>query len=81
MTHAIEIREFREADLEAVVQFSLRAWAPVFESLRDVLGDRIFFRLNPDWEADHAEAVRASCTSDERDVFVSVAEGRAPSVS
>jgi len=38
MTNAIEIREFREGDLEIVVEFSLRAWAPVFASVRDVLG-------------------------------------------
>jgi ribosomal protein S18 acetylase RimI-like enzyme len=72
---AIEIREFREGDLETVVEFSLRAWAPVFASVRDVLGDDIFLRLHPDWKANQAEAVRSSCTNDERDVFVAVANG------
>ena len=70
---AIAIREFREGDLEAVVEFSLRAWAPVFASLRNVLGDDIFLRLHPDWRANQAEAVRSSCTNDERAVFVAVA--------
>ena len=74
--HAIEIREFRQGDLEAVVEFSLRAWAPVFASLRDVLGDDIFLRLHPDWEAGQAETVRSSCTNEERDVFVAVSDGR-----
>jgi GNAT superfamily N-acetyltransferase len=73
---AIEIREFREGDLETVVEFSLRAWAPVFASVRDFLGDDIFLRLHPDWKANQAEAVRSSCTNDERDVFVAVANGR-----
>jgi GNAT superfamily N-acetyltransferase len=73
---AIAIREFREGDLEAVVEFSLRAWAPVFASLRSVLGDDIFLRLHPDWRANQAEAVRSSCTNDERAVFVAVADGR-----
>ena len=72
---AIEIREFREGDLDTVVEFSLRAWAPVFASVRDVLGDDIFLRLHPDWKANQAEAVRSSCTNDERDVFVAVANG------
>ena len=72
---AIEIREFREGDLETVVEFSLRAWAPVFASVRDVLGDDIFLRLHPDWKANQAEVVRSSCTNDERDVFVAVANG------
>ena len=42
--------------------------------LQDVLGDPIFFRLKPDWEAAQAEEVRASCTSDERDAFVAVVD-------
>lgn len=73
----IEIREFRQTDLETVVEFSLRAWAPVFASLRKVLGEDIFLRLHPDWQADQAEAVRSSCTDSGRDVFVAVGDGRA----
>jgi len=72
---ALEIREFREDDLEAIVEFSLRAWAPVFTSLREVLGEDIFLRLHPDWKKNQADAVRSSCTNDERDVFVAVASG------
>ena len=33
------IREFRKDDLGAIVELSLRAWEPVFASLRKVLGD------------------------------------------
>ncbi len=72
----IQIREFRDDDLETVVEFSLRAWAPVFASIRDVLGDDIFLRLHPDWKAGQAEAVRSSCTSGDRDVFVAVVGAR-----
>ena len=50
--------------------------SPVFASVRDVLGDDIFLRLHPDWKANQAEVVRSSCTNDERDVFVAVANGR-----
>ena len=53
-----EIREFREGDLETVIEFSLRAWAPVFAALRDLLGDDIFFALHPDWKASRSEACR-----------------------
>ena len=77
MGSTIEIRPFRESDLDAVVDFSLRAWEPVFESLRRVLGEPIFRRLHdPDWKAVQAEAVRSSCTSEDRDVFVAVADQR-----
>jgi GNAT superfamily N-acetyltransferase len=76
MGGASEIREFRERDIDAIVEFSLRAWEPVFASLREVLGDPIFFRLKPDWKAAQAEEVRASCLSDERDAFVAVVDGK-----
>ena len=77
MDAPVVIRPFRESDLDAVVELSLRAWAPVFESLRALLGEAIFGRLHhPDWRAVQAEAVRSSCTSGERDVFVAVADDK-----
>ncbi len=63
--------------MDAVVELSLRAWESVYESLRQILGNQIFSRLhNPDWRAVQAEAVRSSCTSEDRDVFVAVADDR-----
>ena len=76
MTEETIIREFRTDDLEAIVELSLRAWGPVFDSVRQVLGDDIFLRLHPDWKEDQAKAVRSACTNDDRDVFVAVTEGR-----
>ena len=68
----------KKSDLETIVEFSLRAWEPIFESLRQVLGDSIFMRLHqPDWKTAQAESVRSSCaTSVDRNVFVAVADGR-----
>lgn len=76
MADAPEIREFQERDLAAVVEFSLRAWAPIFDSVREVLGDEVFVRLHPDWRADQADAVKSRCTSTERNVFVAVEDER-----
>ncbi len=76
MGEVVEIREFQARDLHTIVEFSLRAWDPVFASLRRVLGDPIFFRLKPDWKAAQAEEVRTSCTSEERDAFVAVVDER-----
>ena len=76
MSDRVVIRKFEEGDLDAIVEFSIRAWEPIYASFRQVLGDPIFFRLHPDWKEIQAEAVRSSCTSDERDVFVAVADGR-----
>ena len=74
--HGIHIREVAESDVEAIVALSLRAWAPVFASFREVLGDQIFLRLYPDWKTSQADAVRTSCTSDELHVYVAVAGER-----
>ena len=72
-----QIRPLEASDLDAVVEFSLRAWEPVFESLCDVLGERIFERLHrPDWRTVQAEAIRSTCMSEDRDVFVAVVDGR-----
>jgi hypothetical protein len=38
----IEIRALTEADIQAVVHLSLRAWAPVFASFETVLGEEIY---------------------------------------
>ena len=77
MGAAVVIRPARDSDLEAIVELSLRAWEPVFESLRTVLGDAIFARLHqPDWRTVQAEAVRSGCTSEKRDVFVAIADGK-----
>lgn len=75
MTDTVLIRSFRESDLDAVVELSLRAWEPVFESLREVLGEAIFARLHqPGWREAQADAVRSSCVEQGHDVFVAVAD-------
>jgi hypothetical protein len=51
------IRSFDDRDAEAVVDLSLRAWAPVFASLERVLGSDIIERLHPDWREDQRRAV------------------------
>jgi len=45
------IRDYAPGDKEAVVELSLRAWAPVFRSMEQVLGPEIFVRLHGDWQA------------------------------
>lgn len=57
------LRPLEPADLPRVVDLSLRAWEPVFTSLRTVLGDGVFLRLYPDWRSDQEQVVTATCTS------------------
>ena len=60
------IRPFEDRDAGAVVDLSLRAWAPVFASLEQVLGPEIFRRQHPDWREDQRRAVEADCAKEGR---------------
>jgi ribosomal protein S18 acetylase RimI-like enzyme len=53
----LQIRPFEHRDADAVVDLSLRTWAPVFASVERVLGSEIFGRLHPDWREDQRRAV------------------------
>src|SRR3712207_8355575 len=64
------IRPFDDRDAEAVVELSLRAWAPVFASLEQVLGSDIFERLHPDWQEDQRRAVEDVLAAKEGRVWV-----------
>ena len=69
-----EIRALDDADLDAVVALSLRAWAPVFASFATVLGPAVYGRAYPDWTTSQAQAVRDVCATE--DVVVAEVEGR-----
>jgi len=56
--------------IDAVVELSLRAWAPVFESIERTLHPDLFRRSYPDgWQASQQQAVRDVCSSGEFEVF------------
>lgn len=57
----VSIRALVPDDIDAVVEFALRAWTPVFRSFRQVLGDEIYRRVYPDWITSQARAVEAVC--------------------
>ena len=58
-----------------MVDLSLRAWAPVFASLEQVLGSEIFKRMHPDWREDQQRAVEDVCTAQRKQVWVAEVDG------
>jgi ribosomal protein S18 acetylase RimI-like enzyme len=70
------IRALRADDIEAVVEFSVRAWRPVFESFAQVMGSVIFQHIYPDWAAIQASAVDSACRGEANRVWVAEAGGR-----
>ena len=71
------IRPLNDQDIPAVIDLSLRAWAPVFESLERVLGSEIFGRMHPDWREDQRRAVEDVCRAEKGRVWVAEVEGAA----
>jgi GNAT superfamily N-acetyltransferase len=69
------IRPFEGRDAAAVVELSLRAWAPVFASLERVLGSAVFRRMHADWRQDQRRAVEEVCASQDTRVWVAEVNG------
>jgi len=67
------IRPYDPEDRTRVVELSLDAWAPVFESFKKILGQDLYARVHPDWETDQAESVRDAL--DRNDTWVAVTDG------
>jgi ribosomal protein S18 acetylase RimI-like enzyme len=58
---AVQLRPASASDTEAIVRLSLRAWAPVFASLRETLGASAYAIVYPDWERQQRETVERAC--------------------
>lgn len=71
----VSVRLLEEGDIGPVVEFSVRAWKPVFESMCRVMGSEIFTRVYPDWAASQALAVESVCRAEGNLVWVAVEEG------
>jgi len=73
----MEIEPYEASMREAVVALSLRAWAPVFESLRTAMLPEVhqaFYR--DDWRAAQRGAVEAVCNDPDNRVSVATEDGR-----
>lgn len=70
------IRPYRETDEPAVVRLSLRAWAPVHASMRDVMGDEIFGRLyGDDWRRQQQRDVENVLRDEKTEAWVAEMNG------
>ena len=72
------IRPYVSSDAPDVMALSLRAWAPVFDSERTVMGDEIFVRINgEDWRGRQQKDVESALADDHMTVWVADVDGRA----
>lgn len=74
------IRDYQTPDEDGVVEFSLRAWAPVFASLESVLGGELFVRLHPGeggWREYQDAAIRRALADPAMHIWVAEVDGSA----
>jgi len=72
-----QTRLFVEGDLGEIIELSLLAWEPVFESFEKVLGSAIYRILWPDWKKTQAEGVEGACrATDKYKTLVAEIDGR-----
>jgi ribosomal protein S18 acetylase RimI-like enzyme len=70
------LEPYQPGHLEAVVRLSLRAWAPVFDSLKQVLLPDVYQAFYPSgWRASQDESVRNACASPDMKVWVAIESG------
>lgn len=71
------IRPYRETDESAVIRLSLQAWAPVHDSMKDVMGDEIFERLHgEDWRRTQRQDVEKVLHDEVSEVMVAEVNGK-----
>lgn len=65
------IRPYRESDMPGVIRLSLRAWAPVFASVKEVLGGEIFGHLyGEDWQVRQQSEVEKVLAEEKTKVWI-----------
>lgn len=72
--NSVTIRAVTASDVDALVELSLEAWAPVFASFEAMMGPDLYGRVHPDWRRDQAAAVRQALADNE--TWVAEVEGR-----
>ncbi|GCE19442.1 GNAT family N-acetyltransferase [Dictyobacter kobayashii] len=73
---SVSIRLMFDEDMEPIVQLSLLAWAPVFDSFQQVLGERIYALMYPNWKRQQQEVVEKYCRDEQTIVYVANVDGR-----
>lgn len=72
----MQIEPYSPSNLDVVVQLSLRAWAPVFESMQKALDADVYQVFYPDsWQMSQQKAVEDVCGAEDTNVWVAIAEG------
>ncbi|MBT8147327.1 MAG: GNAT family N-acetyltransferase [Gammaproteobacteria bacterium] len=71
----IDIRPYEPTYLEDVIALSLRAWEPVFVSVKQNFDPELYEYYYPDWRVHQEKDVKKACSDKDLKVWVSVQDG------
>jgi GNAT superfamily N-acetyltransferase len=67
----MRIEPYDDHQLDAVIRLSLRAWAPVFDSIQKVMDLDVYREFYPDnWRVSQQKAVADVCAAEDTNVWV-----------
>lgn len=72
----MKVEPFERRHLDAIIDLSLRAWEPVFESIERAMDPDVFREQHPDWRQGQREVVESTCTAEDAHVWIAAEEGR-----
>ncbi|WP_333198513.1 GNAT family N-acetyltransferase [Microcoleus sp. S28C3] len=69
----MRIEPYDAHQLDAVIRLSLRAWAPVFDSIQNAMDADVYREFYPDdWRVSQQKAVEDVCTAEDTNVWVAI---------
>lgn len=68
----MRIERFDYQQLDAVIRLSLRAWAPVFDSIQKMMDVEVYRVLHPDWRVTQKKAVEDVCMASDAQTWVAI---------
>ena len=66
----MEIQPYDDSRLDAIIRLSLRAWEPVFESIKKAMDPEVYREQHPDWRVTQRDAAESVCADKDVPVWV-----------
>ena len=70
----LDIKRYEPEHLDSIVALSLRAWEPVFISVKQNFDPELYAYYYPDWRAHQKKDVEKACRDEEITVFTALAD-------
>lgn len=71
----MDIRNYEKSDKPALVELTMRVWAPVFRQMQETMSDEIYEVFVPDWRKEQLRSIDYVCDSEDVEVIVAEIEG------